>query len=322
MNHRGTSSSADDGVGPVVEAFLDRFRKGERPSLPELVARHPHLAEELEEIIPALLELEQLGGSTGSLRGSPAHGSGSMTLNHPESLGDYRIVRQIGGGGMGVVYEAEHSSLKSRVALKVMHPRIRNDKKFLRRFNLEARAAAGLHHTNIVSVFDFGEQGGVCYYAMQYIKGQPLDSVLKDLRRLREDGSPEEMTFTREFRGSGAAPAIVRPRSAAEGLLTGQFAIGETPDLAPTVTGPSDASDAESAPIVEDVLDEEPEMPREVPSFTASSLGGSVEGRYYRQVARVCARWLMPWSMPTARASSIATSSLPTCCSTSRATSG
>ncbi len=125
---------------------------------------------------------------------------------------------------------------------------------------------------------------------MQYIKGQPLDSVLKDLRRLREDGPPEDMTFTRKLHGSAALPAIVRPRSVAEGLLTGQFAIGETPDLAPTVTGPTEASEVESAPTVEDLLDEEPETPREVPSFTASSLGGSVEGRYYRQVARVCAQ--------------------------------
>ena len=89
---------------------------------------------------------------------------------------------------MGVVYEAEHESLKSRVALKVMHPRFRADEKYLRRFHVEARSAAGLHHTNIVSVFDYGEQDGVCYYAMQYIEGQPLDRVLEDLRRLRADG--------------------------------------------------------------------------------------------------------------------------------------
>ena len=290
MNHPDAPSSADDAVGPVVEAFLDRFRRGERPSLSDLVARHPQMAEDLRKIIPALVELEQIGGSTGSFSGSGADGAGSVIGNHPESLGDYRILRQIGGGGMGVVYEAEHGSLKSRVALKVMHPRIRNDKKFLRRFHLEARAAAGLHHTNIVSVFDYGEQGGVCYYAMQYIKGQPLDSVLRDLRRLKEDGPSDHLTFTREFRGSAAAAGIVRPRAAAEHLLTGQVAIGELPDLAPTVTAPAEASEVESAPIFEDRLKAEPETPREVPSFSASSLGGSVEGRYYRQVARVCAQ--------------------------------
>ena len=71
---------------------------------------------------------------------------------------------------MGVVYEAENESLKNRVALKVMHPRFRADRAYLRRFHVEARAAAGLHHTNIVGVFDYGEQDGVCYYAMQYIQ--------------------------------------------------------------------------------------------------------------------------------------------------------
>ncbi len=90
---------------------------------------------------------------------------------------------------MGVVYEAEHESLKSRVALKVMHPRFRADPKYLRRFHAEARLAAGLHHTNIVGVFDYGEQDGVCYYAMQFIQGQPLDHVLADIRRLRDDGT-------------------------------------------------------------------------------------------------------------------------------------
>jgi serine/threonine protein kinase len=122
--------STDDAVGLVVEAFLARFRRGERPSLPELLARHPELADQLQEIIPALVELEQLGGSTGSFSGNRSEGSGSGNGNHPKSLGDYQILRVIGIGGMGCVYEAERASLKSRVALKVMHPRYRNDKKF------------------------------------------------------------------------------------------------------------------------------------------------------------------------------------------------
>ncbi len=70
MNDPDAPSSADDAVGPVVEAFLDRFRRGERPSLSDLVARHPEMADELREIIPALVELEQIGGSTGSFSGS------------------------------------------------------------------------------------------------------------------------------------------------------------------------------------------------------------------------------------------------------------
>ena len=86
---------------------------------------------------------------------------------------------------MGVVYEAEHESLKNRVALKVMHPRFRADAAHLRRFHTEARSAARLHHTNIVPVFDYGEQDGICFYAMPLIDGVGLDTVLEDVRRLR-----------------------------------------------------------------------------------------------------------------------------------------
>ena len=84
---------------------------------------------------------------------------------------------------MGVVYEAVRESLRSHVALKVMHPQFRNREKYLRRFRTEARSAARLHHTNIVSVFDYGVHDGVCYYAMQYIAGHSLDKILADIRR-------------------------------------------------------------------------------------------------------------------------------------------
>ena len=193
MSDRSMAAPDDDPLGPVVESFLARFRRGERPALTELIARHPELAGRIRELIPALVELEQLGGSTGSIDEIPAGRIASRESGaegaSPERLGDYTILRRIGGGGMGVVYEAEHESLKSRVALKVIHPRFRADPKYLRRFHAEARLAAGLHHTNIVGVFDYGDQDGVCYYAMQFIEGQPLDHVLADILRLRDDGT-------------------------------------------------------------------------------------------------------------------------------------
>ena len=120
-------------------------------------------------------------------------GSAALALpSHPERLGDYQILRVIGTGGMGVVYEAEHESLKNRVALKVMHPRFRTDPTYLRRFHTEARSAARLHHTNIVPVFDYGEQDGICYYAMPLIAGVGLHQVLDDVRRLRATDDPNE----------------------------------------------------------------------------------------------------------------------------------
>ncbi len=189
MSNVGGPLPENSAIGSVVESFLDRFRRGERPGLTELVALHPEFADELREMIPVLVEMEQLRDATGSFAGGNSTAPRSRPEGlAPEKLGDYRILRRIGGGGMGVVYEAEHESLKSRVALKVIHPRLRADAKYLKRFHLEARSAAALHHTNIVPVFDYGEQGGVFYYAMQFIVGQPLDRILTDLRRLRSEG--------------------------------------------------------------------------------------------------------------------------------------
>jgi len=103
------------------------------------------------------------------------------------TLGDYRILREIGRGGMGVVYEAEQESLGRRVALKVLHLHAGQDPRLLERFRRESRAAAQLHHTNIVPVFEVGQRGGLCYYAMQFIQGQ-ADQVLKELPWLRSAG--------------------------------------------------------------------------------------------------------------------------------------
>ena len=186
-----TVSPDDDPLGPVVESFLTRFRRGERPALTELIARHPELAGRIRELIPALVELEQLGRSTGDSIPSPGPRTDSRESGAegplPERLGDYVILRRIGGGGMGVVYEAERESLKSRVAAQRgsrMHPRFRADRDYLRRFHAEARLAATLHHTNIVGVFDYGPSRTVSATTpMQFIQGQPLDLVLGPIIR-------------------------------------------------------------------------------------------------------------------------------------------
>ena len=111
----------------------------------------------------------------------------------PSQVGDYRILRRIGRGGMGVVYEAEQISLGRRVALKVLPGPMAGDRMILERFRREARAAARLHHTNIVPVYEVGQDGDVRFYAMQFIQGQGLDLVVDELRRLR-DRSPSRTT--------------------------------------------------------------------------------------------------------------------------------
>src|SRR5262249_49325098 len=103
-----------------------------------------------------------------------------------QQLGDFRIIREVGKGGMGIVYEAEQVSLGRHVALKVLPKKMLLDGKQKRRFEREAKSAARLHHTNIVPVFGVGEHEGMPYYVMQFIQGLGLDEVLDELRRMHK----------------------------------------------------------------------------------------------------------------------------------------
>ena len=102
-----------------------------------------------------------------------------------EFIGDYRILRELGRGGMGVVYEAEQQSLGRHVALKVLLRSVAGDARAAKRFQSEAKAAARMHHTNIVPVFDVGSDDEHLFYAMQLIQGQAIDLVIDDLKQLR-----------------------------------------------------------------------------------------------------------------------------------------
>ena len=171
-----------DPVEELAEEFLDRYRRGGRPSLSEYAARLPERAAEIRELFPFLLEMEDVRPASSSRSRCSATGPDAPSGEAPDQLGDYRIVREIGRGGMGVVYEAEQVSLGRRVALKVLASHLLQDPTQVHRFEREARAAARLHHTNIVPVFGFGQQDGRHYYVMQLIDGQPLDAVLREMR--------------------------------------------------------------------------------------------------------------------------------------------
>jgi serine/threonine protein kinase/WD40 repeat protein len=174
----------------LAEEFAARWRRGERPSVQEYLERHPELADDLRQLLPALAEAEQVKQP----EAAPPPGDA------PRRLGDYVIVREIGRGGMGVVYEAEQVSLGRRVALKVLR---RGDEHLRARFDREARAAARLHHSNIVPVFEVGRQDDDLFYAMQFIVGQPLDQVLRELQALRKGktaaGAPARSLWTGRF---------------------------------------------------------------------------------------------------------------------------
>src|SRR5579859_5051556 len=157
----------------LADEFAERYRRGERPSLQEYVDRYPDLADEIREYFPALAEVEQVKENRREVQEPPSHGP----LPPLERLGDYRIIREIGHGGMGVVYEAEQVSLGRHVALKVLPQQLLANAQTKRRFQREAKAAAKLHHTNIVPVFGVGEHEGLPYYVMQFIPGLGLDEV-------------------------------------------------------------------------------------------------------------------------------------------------
>jgi len=97
-----TSSGERNPVELLAEEFLDRKRRGERPTLQDYLERYPDLAEEIRDLFPALLMVEDLGESSGGTTGSLA-ADGAATGTRLERLGDYRILREVGRGGMGVV---------------------------------------------------------------------------------------------------------------------------------------------------------------------------------------------------------------------------
>jgi serine/threonine protein kinase len=194
------SSGDRDPIEKLADSFLARYRRGERPSIEDYAAKHPDLADEIRDLLPALVALEQDISVDAPTTGQVASGGLKTSAATPDRLGEYLILREVGRGGMGVVYEATQETLGRHVALKVL-PGTGLGGTHLERFRLEARAAARLHHTNIVPVFGVGESDGVHYYAMQFIQGQGLDVIIEELSRQRKastngkaavDGAREE----------------------------------------------------------------------------------------------------------------------------------
>jgi serine/threonine protein kinase/WD40 repeat protein len=233
------NSEESNPIDLLAEDFVARYRLGEHPALTEYVVRHPELADEIRSLFPALVMLEQARSQ--DHEGYVGEGS-SATLGNstaPKQLGEFRILREVGRGGMGIVYEAIQESLGRHVALKILPSQSLQNSKHLQRFQREVRAAAKLHHPNIVPVFGAGEIDGVHFYAMQFIQGLALDQVATEVKRLREEKTPKSDPGTaRQVEPIGAADAErpqelanadfrVEPRSAeclASCLISGVFA--------------------------------------------------------------------------------------------------
>ena len=193
-----SQDEASKTIDEIADSFVARIRSGEKPSIDEYKRRYPQLADDLAAMLPSLEMLEMCHDDT-SDHVEPGHPP------PPEFIGSYRIIREIGRGGMGVVYEAEHDSMQRRVALKLLSQANVTQQK---RFFHEARTAGKLHHSNIVPVFEVGSARGRHYYAMQFIRGQNLDLVIDELLRLRGEAIESRRANRRDFSNGEMSRAV------------------------------------------------------------------------------------------------------------------
>lgn len=155
----------------IQDEILDALHGGEPIDRAAIVAQNPEHADALRRFFDLVAVIE-----------TPAEPKPA----EPSRLGEFEIIREIGRGGMGVVYEARQVSLNRKVALKVLPPAMRSDRRLLTRFQREAEAAARLRHPNIVPVYSIGESAGAPFFAMELVEGRSLAEIIK-LRKAGDD---------------------------------------------------------------------------------------------------------------------------------------
>jgi serine/threonine protein kinase len=172
---------ADHGRTPldvVLSDFTERQRRGESISVEDFAVKHPELADQIRELFPMVAAMERLKErkEAAILKQRLAH---DVQL---ERIGGCRIIREVGRGGMGIVFEALHEPEGHRVAVKLLPWRHLDASRFREQFEREAKLTASLRHRNIVPVLDYGESDGFSFYVMQFIEGVGLDWIIEQLR--------------------------------------------------------------------------------------------------------------------------------------------
>jgi formylglycine-generating enzyme required for sulfatase activity/serine/threonine protein kinase len=279
-----SDASAADPFGQIADEFVEAFRRGQCPSVEEFARRYPEHAEEIRETLPALVLMEK-AKAPDDASGERGNSAALAAVPSLRQLGDYQILREVGRGGMGVVYEAQQLSLGRHVAIKVLPSHALLDPRQLGRFQRESRAAARLHHTNIVPVFGVGEQDGLHYYVMQFIKGLGLDTVLDELRHLRQPRGKLAPT-------QAEAPALptndgrdVSAAHVARGLLSGEFGPPESANTLTAGPGGPAADAGVAAPSSAHAADTLATV--HLPGQTEGSARSESGGQYWQSVARV-----------------------------------
>ena len=171
---------SDAELAEILADFEAELREGHRPSVSAWAVRYPEHSDSIQRLFPGLMLME--------------HTAQELPQGHrerplPSQIGSFPILRELGHGGMGVVYLALDEPLSRRVALKVFQKYGNTDQRFLERFFREARAAARLNHPHIVPIFETGQEQGIPFYTMQYIEGPTLEDCLVELRRAPSSGA-------------------------------------------------------------------------------------------------------------------------------------
>lgn len=205
------SSEVDPAFARLVEEITRQIQAGEPVDSEQVEREHPFWGDEIKKLIPALRGLARLGSHEAAV--PDQSGDSVQDREGRRVFGDFHIDREIGRGGMGVVYEAEQVPLGRQVALKVLLAAASMDPKALQRFQLEAQVAGLLQHPRIVPVHAVGAVGDVPYFAMQLIEGGSLADLIAEIRGMVGPDS-----------GIGPASADgTRTSKLAVGLLAGRF---------------------------------------------------------------------------------------------------
>jgi hypothetical protein len=236
-SQNGAVGSADPALVKLVEEVTARLHDGGPVDVDLLAGGNTEHATWLRELLPALRLLGD-GNRSGDADLTPPDGPAEQGEGGFGVLGDFRIIREVGRGGMGVVFEAEQVSLGRRVALKVLPFAAALDPRQLQRFKTEAQAAAQLQHGHIVPVHFVGSERGVHYYAMQFIDGRTLAAVIDELRR-RTGGS---VLASGDRDGRGRRSSVVaarhgRPGRPGFGIAGGGWQVGRAGGAWPDALG-------------------------------------------------------------------------------------
>ena len=171
-------------MADIADQIASDFQCGKTVDVEHFVLQFPELKEQIRDTYASL---QQVFGVRREIEEQLVESNARMPEH--SMIGEYRIVRELGRGGMGIVYEAEQGSLQRRVALKVLPFAALLDSKRLERFRNEARAAAQLKHPNIVSIYSVGYENSVHFFSMELIEGKSLTEIIADIHsQVREAG--------------------------------------------------------------------------------------------------------------------------------------